>query len=684
MSPALIFSIIYLFFQLIPVKGDDSSFAIDNVGATYFLVVILVLHSAMFAGLTLGLLSLDKVGLEILIGGDDQKLAKYAKALYPIREDGNFLLCTLLLGTVATNSMLSILLADIASGLYGFILSTVLIVLFGEIIPQSVCSRPEYGLLMGYYAIPIIKFYSIIFYISSKPLSMILNYTLGEDIGTIHTRTGLRKMLEIHVKQGALDIESGNVVDGALKYKDMTVREVMTDISDAYMLSVHEILNFKTLAEIFKHGFSRIPVYNKDKNDIVGLLLAKDLIFVDPEDSISVSSFINLFGRPLHLVWPDEKLGQVLKVFKRGKSHMGIVRDVNNTGPGDPYYEVKGIITLEDIIEEILGEEIVDETDNVEDGTGFGLGDVVSITTAGGQNMTNRDMDFARLRLLNPDTVDEHLSDEETRAVAAHLRANVPQLRVLLGYAESEEPPIGLVEAIVQQSRVIRLNKQGGALRDPNQEEALYKRGKPSETCTLVISGTLEVRAGKDGFKSELGPFSLIGADALLDLPEGYTPDFSAVVSSDTLRCLQITRRSCLINGVGASGSLQTEGAVGLTSSPTSRRKTTTTARNKRSSKVKDTLSNLDQISPVPSQTQLSEEREPTTPQSSNSNLIGMTTQIQTQTTMPSPSDEMKNYYTFMPLTPQANELPVNSKSIQHSQCSETANPLHKRTSFEV
>merc|ERR1719197_2335715 len=103
--------------------------------------------SGLFSGLTLGLLSLDKVGLQIVIKGGEPDESKYAAQILPIRRKGNLLLCTLLLGNVAVNSALSILTANIASGTVGFLVSTGLIVIFGEILPQSACSK--YALHVG-------------------------------------------------------------------------------------------------------------------------------------------------------------------------------------------------------------------------------------------------------------------------------------------------------------------------------------------------------------------------------------------------------------------------------------------------------------------------------------------------------------------------------------------------------
>lgn len=77
-------------------------------------------------------------------------------------------------------------------------------------------------------------------------------------------------------------------------------------------------------------------------------MFVKDLIFIDPEDETPIRNFIQIFGRGVHVVWPGDKLGDVLRELKQGRSHMALVRDVNNDDEEqDPFYEIKGIITLE-------------------------------------------------------------------------------------------------------------------------------------------------------------------------------------------------------------------------------------------------------------------------------------------------------------------------------------------------
>ena len=171
-------------------------------------------------------------------------------------------------------------------------------------------------------------------------------------------------------------------------------------------------------------------------------------------------------------------------------------------------------------------------------------------------SMEGRDVDLARLRLLKPKLFDEKLNPEEARAIAAHLRANVPQIRLLLtsnGEDDSSqgevEPSMEEVERIVSSSTVLYLKRQGTDTSDGlNAEDILYRRGKLAQACTVILSGRLEIRAGKDEFRSEMGPFSVLGADALLqgDSSNGYIPDFTAVVVSDAVRCLRITRAVCL------------------------------------------------------------------------------------------------------------------------------------------
>ncbi|GMH90691.1 hypothetical protein TrVE_jg5975 [Triparma verrucosa] len=506
----------------------------------WLLIVVLIMLSGLFSGLTLGLLGLDKTGLEIVMGGTDEVAKANAKRIAPVRANGNQLLCTLLLGNVAVNAMLSILTADIFGGTSGFLISTAVIVVFGEIIPQASCSR--YALQIGSASIPVVKFLMFCLAPLAYPMAWCLDRALGEEMGTIHSKSEMKKLLEIHVQRGGFDAEAGKAMAGALQYQDMQVHEVMTPLDDVFMISIDDKLTFELIAEVFKSGFSRIPVYEIDEDNIVGLLLVKDLIFVDPEDETPVKSFIQIFGRGLHVVWPDQSLGDCLRTFKQGRGHMALVRDVSYDDEHperDPTYVVKGIITLEDIIEEILGAEIVDETD-------------VFVDVDNHIKVDRRTFDWSRLRMLDARAVDKTLSADEVKAASAHLLTNHSD--VFSKLSESQ------LHTLVASTPVVELDvdemkkEYEGTMQKVDSWEVvpdavLYERGKKSSYSTLILSGKVIILAGKDKFRADAGAWKVLGADALMS--DIYEPDFTAFASpekktdgnTNKVRCLKIDRR---------------------------------------------------------------------------------------------------------------------------------------------
>lgn len=240
---------------------SSSSSPLDSIPyvVQILLIMVLLLVSALFSGLTLGFMGLDITGLEIIIASDDKVQSEYAKTILPIRKNGNLLLCTLVLGNVAVNALTSIFMADISGGTIGFILSTFLIVIFGEILPQAACSR--YALFVGSHSVPVVKVFLVLLYPIAKPLAFGLDYMLGRELVTIYSEAEMLKLLQIHVKENAIDHERASMMTGALQYTNRNVKDVMTHIDNTFMLNVDDKLNFDTIAKVFKSGYSRIPVY---------------------------------------------------------------------------------------------------------------------------------------------------------------------------------------------------------------------------------------------------------------------------------------------------------------------------------------------------------------------------------------------------------------------------------------
>lgn len=502
--------------------GDELSLPL---WASLPIIGFLVMLSGLFSGLTLGLMGLDVIGLQIVQKGDDKELARCAERIAPIREHGNQLLCTLLLGNVAVNSALSILTADIASGLVGFLVSTALIVVFGEILPQAACSR--YALQVGARTVPIVRFLMMLFFIITKPMSIILDWMLGREVGTIHSRTELMEMLKLQISLGAVDAEEGKiaqqVAEGALSFRDKQVGDIMTPLEDAYFLSSDTKLGYDSIREIFETGYSRIPIYGRDKHEYRGLLYTKDLMLADPEDEMKVGDFIQIFSRKVETFFEETKLVQCLNAFKKGGTHMGLVRKAITTIDVNPRFEIVGVLTLEDIVEEIIQEEIVDETDVYVD--------VDRRLKIGGRDTTN-----FNLGVFNPiwRSRGDKLSLEEVNAISAHL------MRTAFTAGSNCSLKYETITWLVGEADVQNLSRSAPVGLNPCDTDWIYRRGQLANRCTLVLQGRLGAIVGHESFRTENGAFSLLARDAMFEKP--FKPDFCAFLSTPKVRVLSIKK----------------------------------------------------------------------------------------------------------------------------------------------
>ena len=269
------------------------------------LVILLICLSGLFSGLNLGLMSLEPNDLKIVMNSGDKNESKYAEKILPVRKRGNFLLCTLLLGNTLVNSSFTILLDDLTSGAIAIIGSTAAIVIFGEIVPQSICSR--YGLAVGANTILLTKLFMGITFILSYPISKILDLILGEEISGVYNKRQLLEMLKLQDEYNDLEKDEVGIISGALKYKSKVVQDVMTPINDCFLLDEDAILDFKTMTQVIKSGYSRIPVYSAERSNVVALLYVKDLAFVDPDDCIPLISVIKFYNHQVRKVFYDTR-----------------------------------------------------------------------------------------------------------------------------------------------------------------------------------------------------------------------------------------------------------------------------------------------------------------------------------------------------------------------------------------
>ncbi|QCD84227.1 DUF21 domain-containing protein At2g14520 [Vigna unguiculata] len=403
------------------------------------LIVLLVLFAGLMSGLTLGLMSLSLVDLEVLAKSGTPQDRKHAAKILPVVKNQHLLLCTLLICNAAAMEALPIFLDSLVTAWGAILISVTLILLFGEIIPQSVCSR--YGLAIGAAVAPFVRVLVCVCFPVAFPISKLLDFLLGHRHEALFRRAELKTLVNLHGneagKGGELTHDETTIIAGALELSEKTASDAMTPIAETFAVDINSKLDRELMNEILEKGHSRVPVFYEQPTNIIGLILVKNLLTVHPEDEASVKS---VTIRRIPRVPESMPLYDILNEFQKGHSHMAVVvrrcdktkqqssqnnandsvRDVkvdidgekppkekplkskvplhkwksfpntnmSNGGgsrsrkwsknmysdileiDGSPLpklpeeEEAVGIITMEDVIEELLQEEIFDETDH--------------------------------------------------------------------------------------------------------------------------------------------------------------------------------------------------------------------------------------------------------------------------------------------------------------------------------
>uniref|UniRef100_T1IIQ4 CNNM transmembrane domain-containing protein n=1 Tax=Strigamia maritima TaxID=126957 RepID=T1IIQ4_STRMM len=487
-------------------QGDDPWLRIKSVGPVLpiwlqiLFIILLLTFSGLFSGLNLGLMALDRTELKIVQNCGTDKEKSYAKSILPVRKMGNYLLCSLLLGNVMVNSTLTILLDNLTSGLVAVIAATLGIVLFGEIVPQAICSR--HGLAVGARTIYVTKLFMLLTFPLSFPISKLLDVILGEEIGNVYNRDRLKELLKVTNEYHDLEKDEVNIISGALELRKKTVAEVMTKLDDVYMVPYDAILDFETMSDIMKQGYTRIPVYDGEVANIMSLLNIKDLAFVDPDDNTPLKTLCQFYNHPTNYVFEDTTLDIMLNEFKKGRSHMAFVQQVNSEGEGDPFYEVVGVVTLEDVIEEIIQSEIIDETDVLTD---------------------NRKKEKRKEMLVKQDfTIFAQQSHSQIQISPQLALATFQYLATMEAFREDSISEI-ILRRLMKQDIIfhIRIKNKEAALQ-PNAY--IYQRGKVADYFVLILEGRVEVTVGKENMVFECGPFTFFGLQAVTLILAELTP----------------------------------------------------------------------------------------------------------------------------------------------------------------
>jgi gliding motility-associated protein GldE len=320
--------------------------------------LILLSLSALFSGSETSFTAINRAKVRKLRDGK----VKGAALLERLIEDQPRLLSTLLIGNNLVNILAASAATKIAIDRFGDVgvglatgATTLLILIFGEIIPKTYAVRNAEKVAL--FTAPVIAVFSYFLYPIAQlliSLSNLILRILGQKVGrgeTFFSAEELKALVAIGEEEGVIEEEERKMIHSILEFGDTIVKEIMVPRTEIAALEENATLE-EALGKAKTEGFSRIPVYSGNIDNITGILYVKDLLgFIEKgKTQLKVKELM----REAYFVPETKRVDELLREFQRNKIHMAIVLD--------EYGGTAGLVTLEDILEEIVGE-IFDEYD---------------------------------------------------------------------------------------------------------------------------------------------------------------------------------------------------------------------------------------------------------------------------------------------------------------------------------
>ena len=317
---------------------------------------VLIGLSGFFSGLEVALVGVRKSKVVQLFNEGK----KGSKALHKLKMNPSWMMSSVNLGNNLVNVGASALATSLAIRLFGddglgiaVGIMTFLILVFGEITPKTYCNANSTKIALRYapvllafsYAFyPIVKFFEII-------TRGVVKMTGSSSTPPPITEEEIKGVIDQGLEEKALEKDEMELVHGALKFDDTVIRSVMTPRTKMFTLNAKMLL-FEALPQINQRGYSRIPIYGDTSDDIVGFIHVRDVLKELEKDN-KMTSLEEIARKPV-FASQEKMVSGLLKEMKGRKTHMAIVVDEHGG--------VEGLVTLEDLLEEIVGE-IEDETD---------------------------------------------------------------------------------------------------------------------------------------------------------------------------------------------------------------------------------------------------------------------------------------------------------------------------------
>ena len=324
-------------------------------------MVVLVLFSSFFSGAETAFSSLNKVKLKAMMKEDEEN--KAIKRALKLADDYDVVLSTVLIGNNIVNIACTSLATLFFTGLLGdnsdlgatvsTIVMTITVLIFGEVTPKTYAKEKAEKVVLA--ITPIIKFFIVlfsplnVFFRGWKKLMNKIFKTGGMDI---ITEEELKTYVDEAHTGGEIDENESELIRSSIEFDDIDVGDILVPRIDVE--AVDKYASFSEIEKVFnKTNFSRLPVYINDIDNIVGVIHQRDFESARRRNLKSLRTVL----KPVPAVSPDTKISKLLRILQKNKTHLAIVVD--------EFGGTEGIVTLEDILEELVGE-IWDEHDEVQ------------------------------------------------------------------------------------------------------------------------------------------------------------------------------------------------------------------------------------------------------------------------------------------------------------------------------
>lgn len=322
-------------------------------------LIILIILSSFFSASETALMSISKIRVRHMV----EENIKGANRVKELTDNPSSLLASILVGNNVVNIASSSLATVLAINLIGSrgvaistIIMTIVVLIFGEITPKTLASQnsEQISLRVASPIFIISKMLKPVVIITTTISKFFIKLLGGKSDSNkpFITEDELKTMVDVSEEEGILKSEEKDMIHNVFQFGDLYAKDVMVQRVDIIALDIEESLD-KIISVIKEEGFSRIPIYSNTIDNIVGILNVKDIIFMEDTKGFSLKNYM----REITYTYEFRKVTELFKDMNKNRQHMVVVLD--------EYGGTVGIVTIEDLIEEIVGD-ISDEYDDEE------------------------------------------------------------------------------------------------------------------------------------------------------------------------------------------------------------------------------------------------------------------------------------------------------------------------------